>query len=379
MSTPASSAPTRLAIIGLGAMGAAHARNVQGGKVDGLTLSAVCDQDASRCEAFAPALACSSLDEIIAAGAADAVLVATPHFSHPDLCLQALAAGLHVLVEKPIAVHKAAAERLRQVDLAPGQVFAAMFNQRTNPAFQAIHRMVHAGELGALRRIHWTLTDWFRTDTYYNSAGWRATWRGEGGGVLLNQSPHQLDLFCWMFGLPQKVRAFCRFGQYHDIEVEDEVTAYCEFASGASATFITSTGEAPGVNRLEIFGDLGRLQFEGNQLVFQRNDQPVSTCLRTSTSPWNPPQSERIEIPLPPATDTNAQHLAILHNFSDAMRNGAPLIAPAAEGADSVELLNAMLLSTWRDQTIPLPIDAAVYEEELNARIATSRLPAPSA
>ena len=230
--------------------------------------------------------------------------------------------------------------------------------------------MIRSGELGELRRITWLITNWFRSDAYYNSSGWRATWSGEGGGVLLNQCPHHLDLFQWMFGMPSEVRAECLFGRFHDIEVEDDVTATMKFANGATGVLITSTGEAPGTNRLEIAAERGRVVFEEGKIHWKRNETPTSEFSRTSASGYLTPPTWETEIPV---SGQGTQHNGILNNFADAILDGQPLIAPAREGLHSVELANAMLMSTFLNQTIQLPLDGAVYEKLLQQKIATSK------
>jgi predicted dehydrogenase len=249
-------------------------------------------------------------------------------------------------------------------------VFAAMFNQRTDPHYQTIRHLVQSGELGAVRRVQWTITNWFRTEAYYGSGGWRATWAGEGGGVLLNQCPHNLDLFQWIFGLPQKVTGFCSFGRYHGIEVEDDVTAYFEYPNGTHATFITSTGEAPGTNRLEIAAELGRVVYEDERISYTRNAIPMGEFSRISPEAFGRPATTDVPVP---ACGTGGQHTEVLQNFVDAILDGVPLIAPGAEGIHSVELANAILLSAWTGKTVTLPLDGAVYEKALQAKIASSR------
>jgi predicted dehydrogenase len=292
----------------------------------------------------------------------------------------ALAAGLHVLVEKPISVHKADCERLIAAHRNERQVFAAMFNQRTDPAYRRIRALVGDGELGEIRRLNWIITDWFRTAAYYASGGWRATWAGEGGGVLLNQCPHNLDLLQWMFGLPVRVRAFCHFGRYHDIEVEDDVTAYLEFANGATGVFIASTGEAPGTSRLEVAAEGGRVVYERDELRFARNAVPMSEFSRTAPQAFARPECADCVVPL---SDHGGQHNEILQNFADAILDGQPLIAPAREGIRSVELANAMLMSTWLDRTVELPLDGARYARLLRHHARRSpgpkKLAAPTA
>ena len=361
----------RLGVIGLGNMGAAHARCVQLGQVPRMKVSAVCDGNPALLPTDGAIPTFTDPAELLGSGLVDAVLIATPHYAHTTLGVAALEAGLHVLVEKPISVHKADCERLIAAHAGrEKQVFAAMFNQRTDPFYQRIRALVQGGELGELRRVNWIITNWFRTEAYYASGGWRATWAGEGGGVLLNQCPHNLDLLQWLFGMPKTIRAYCRFGRYHDIEVEDDVTAYMEYANGATGVFITTTGEAPGTNRLEVTGERGRLVYEDNRLTFTRNETPMGEFSRTTTAGFATPPVWEVTFP---ATNHGEQHVGILKNFTAAILDGAPLLSPAAEGIHSVELANAMLLSTFQDETIRLPMDAQVYAGWLQKKAAGSR------
>ncbi len=359
----------RIGVIGLGLMGSGHAKNILSNKIPGLELTAVSDAVAAQAENFPNIKFFSTPESLIESGLVDAVLIATPHYSHTSIGIAALKAGLHVLVEKPISVHKSDCEKLLAAHTNPKQIFAAMFNQRADPYYIAIRNMVQDGTLGEIRRINWTITNWFRTCAYYASGSWRATWEGEGGGVLLNQCPHNLDLFSWMFGQPQRVRAFASFGRYHDIEVEDDVTAYMQYANGATATFITSTGEAPGTNRLEVAAENGRLVMENDKLTFTKNEVPMSEFSATTTEKFATPKTTEVIIP---AEGHGEQHTAILKNFTECILEGKTLIAPAAEGIHSVELANAMLLSAFEDRMIEMPLDGAAYEKALLQKIATS-------
>ncbi len=360
---------TRIGIAGLGTMGSNYADWLIAGKVPRATLAAVCDPviDLTR---FAPAHAFTSSEAMIRSDEIDAIIVATPHYLHTTVGIDALQNGLHLLVEKPISVHKADCERLLAAHTNSNKVFAAMFNQRTDPRYLKIRDLIQSGELGEIRRICWIVTNWFRPQVYYDSGGWRATWAGEGGGVLLNQCPHNLDLFQWLFGMPVRVRATCRFGHYHDIEVEDDVTAVMEFKNGVSAVFVTSTGEAPGTNRLEITAERGRVVLEDGTIRWLRNEIPMSEFSRTTASKFGSPSTWTVDIPV---SGTGEQHVGILKNFVAAILDGAPLIAPAAEGLHSVELANAMLMSAFLDQSIALPLDGAAYEKLLQEKISSSK------
>ncbi len=360
----------RLGIIGFGGMGQAHAKNLLAGKVARCELVAACDAVEANLKKFPEIRGFATPEELFAAKCVDAVLIATPHFAHTSLGIAGLEAGLHVLVEKPISVHRADAERLIAAHKNKKQIFAAMFNQRTDPYYKAIRELVRGGELGQVRRVQWTITNWFRTGAYYGMGGWRATWKGEGGGVLLNQCPHNLDLFQWIFGMPKRITGFCSFGRYHDIEVEDDVTAYMEYDDGMTATFITSTGEAPGTNRLEIAAERGRIVYEDDKITYTRNEVPMSEFSKTSPEAFGRPKTENVPVNAP---DHGGQHIAILQNFTDAILDGAVLLSPAEEGIHSVELANSILLSAWTGKAVELPISGAVYEKALNEKIATSK------
>ncbi|XOV88213.1 MAG: Gfo/Idh/MocA family protein [Pseudomonadota bacterium] len=368
----------RLGIIGLGNMGQAHCRSLM--RIDGLELGAVCDIDPGRLQRITDEYHCPGYVDPKAfltgqRGKLDAVLIATPHYDHTTLGISALKQGYHLLVEKPISVHKADCEKLIRAHRDPSRKFAAMFNQRTNSQYQEIRRLITSGELGQIRRIQWTITDWFRSQQYYDSGGWRATWRGEGGGVLMNQCPHQLDLLQWLFGMPTRLRAFCQLGKHHQIEVEDQVTCYLEYRNGATGVFTTTTGEAPGVNRLEIAADNGLLIHDAATKTFRflKNDKPVSRAIQENPG-FRKPAVEVIDIDVP---DTGRQHEEVLENFADAIRFDTPLIARAEEGINSVELANAMLLSSLTDKWVDLPLNARTYANRLRRLIRDSNFRKP--
>ncbi len=309
--------------------------------------------------------------KLIRSGEVDAVIIATPHYAHTTVGIDAFENGVHVLVEKPISVHKADCERLiaaykKSKDLK----FSAMFQMRTRPVWKKIKALIDSGELGEIVRTNWIITGWFRSQSYYDSGGWRATWKGEGGGVLLNQCPHNLDLFQWLCGLPVRVQAFCGFGKYHDIETEDDVTAYFEYANGATGVFIASTGEAPGSERLEIAGDRGKIVLEDGKIKFTRTEVSVKEFTKTDPGRFRRPEVWNIDVPFP---DEKSGHYMITQNFVNAILDGEPLIAPAEEGIHSVEFANAMLYSAWTGKPCDVPIDAAAYAEKLSELAAGSK------
>ncbi len=359
----------RIGIIGMGNIGTAHANAILEGKVKGAVLSAVCNRSPERLQPFPMAKHFQEAEALLQCREVDAVLIATPHFDHVPQGIAALEAGKHVLLEKPIAVHKAEAEQLIAAHTGKSLVFAAMFNQRTDPRYQQLKAMIDDKELGSIHRIHWTITDWFRTEAYYQSSQWRATWKGEGGGVLLNQCPHQLDLWAWLFGMPKQVRAFCQLGRFHDIEVEDAVTAYLEYDQGTTGVFTTTTGEAPGVNRLEIAADHGLVTVHASGLEFLRNDTPARQFSQSHSGGFSKPPTSLQQTSF---EDTGPGHDRILSNFVDAILTGAPLIAPAEEGLHSIELANAMLLSHFQNEPLDLPLNASTYAAKLDSLIRNS-------
>lgn len=372
-----SSEKVRFGIVGVGNMGSAHIRFLS--RLPNAQAVAACDINP---EAFKripeeqrPTIRCyTALDEFLKNEAIECVIVAVPHYSHPECAVRALRAGKHVIVEKPLAVHKAAGlALLAEAARYPDRVKALMLNQRTLPAHIKIKQLIDSGELGHILRINWTITDWFRTQHYYDSGDWRASWRGEGGGVLLNQCPHQLDLMQWFFGMPARVRAAVKLGKYHDIEVEDEVNAYLEYADGKTGNFIASTGEMPGTNRLEIMAERGRLVYESGKLEFLRNEVETSVFCKTSKLSFAKAPHWTCNIDLPPLGPDFNQHGNILANVADAIRHGTPLISPLEEGIKGLELGNAMLYSGLHDCTVELPLDAEAYAEGLEKLAVSSR------
>ena len=351
-------------------MGGYHARMVLEGGVPGCELAAVCDTDASRLKPFRNVPGFRDSHEMIRSGTVDAVLIATPHYSHMPIGVDALRAGLHVLVEKPVSVHMADAKKLIAAHRSKKQVFAAMFNQRTNPVFKKIRSMVRGGELGDIRRVQWTITDWFRSQAYYDSSGWRATWAGEGGGVLLNQCVHNIDILQWIFGMPVRVRALCCLGLHHAIEVEDDASAIFEFPNRATGILVTSTGEAPGVNRLEVSGDRGRLTCESGKLAFVRNEVGTAEYLRTTREGYLPPPAWQVSVPVD--EDTGSQHQKILVNFVRAILHEERLIAPAEDGLKSLEMINGIQLASFLNRSVTFPISVSQYAAFLRSRIAGS-------
>jgi predicted dehydrogenase len=362
----------RLGLIGLGNIGQHHHGYLTAGKVSRAELVAVSDAVPAKLERYKPLKTFTDGEDLIRSGLVDAVIIATPHYQHTSLGIAALKQGLHVMVEKPISAHKADAERLIAAHQSnPKLIFAGMFQLRAEPRYLKIQKLIQSGELGEIVRMSWIMTDWFRTEAYYASGGWRATWKGEGGGVLLNQCLHNLDAMQWLLGMPARVRGFCQLGRFHQIEVEDNVSAYLEYRNGATGTFVSSTGEAPGTNRFEIVGTRGKVLLETDRLSFTRNDADMIEFSHTAKLGFAKPEVWNVHIPFDNASNA---HATLMQNFVNAILDGEPLIAPGAEGIHSVELANVILYSSVLGQTVELPMDSAAYEKKLNQLIAESRI-----
>ncbi|KTD86059.1 Gfo/Idh/MocA family protein [Paenibacillus etheri] len=365
----------RYGIIGIGNMGTAHAQSLLS-EIKGAELTAVCDKREERLKWAEEQLPenvrkYSTPKELFESRIIDVVLICTPHYDHPTLAIEAFQHGYHVLVEKPAGVYTKAVQQMNDAAARSDRKFGIMYNQRTNPLYQKLRDLIQSGELGEIRRTNWIITDWYRSQNYYNSGGWRATWAGEGGGVLLNQDPHQLDLWQWTTGMmPKRIRAFCHFGKYRNIEVEDDVTAYVEYENGATGLFITTTGEAPGTNRFEINGDNGKIVVEDGKLTFWRLRTPEPQFNAEFTGGFGSPECWKCEIPV--ENGGGEQHKGILRNFTNAILHDEALLAPGEEGIKGLTLSNAMYLSAWTDNWVELPMDSDLFYDKLMEKVKSS-------
>lgn len=367
----------RYGIIGMGNQGNSYALAFKNEKITNGVLVAVCDFNEDRLnlakENFPNLKYFSNYEEMLDSNLCDAVIVVTPHYDHPKLVIECLKRDINVICDKPAGVYTKQVREMNEFAKNSKARFAMMFNQRTNCVYRKMREMVKEGSIGEIQRVNWVITNWFRPQAYYNSGGWRATWAGEGGGVLINQCPHQIDLVQWVVGkMPKTVRGFCGYGRWHDIEVEDEVTAFFEYENGATGVFVTTTGEAPGTNRFEISGTKGKLRCEDDKLFWYKNEVDSIEFCKTSTSNFGKPKLEIIEV----ETDgKNPQHLGILENFTNAILGLEEQFVQGVEGINGVELMNAIELSGWKDgEKITLPVNEEEYLTELNKRRATSKL-----
>lgn len=365
----------KIGIIGIGNMGTAHANNITAGRCPELELAAVADINPARlhwAQEHLPATVARFDDaaKMLDSGLCDAVIVSVPHYDHPRYAIEAFHRGIHVMCEKPAGVYTKQVRQMNQEAAKSDVVFGMMFNQRTDHVYRKMKEIVAGGSLGAIRRTSWIVTDWYRSQAYYDSGAWRATWSGEGGGVLLNQCPHNLDLWQWICGMPVKVDAHLHYGKWHDIEVEDDVTAYVEYENGATGTFITTTGDTPGTNRFEITLDKGKLIAEGGKLSLWENAVSEPEFSRTNTVPFARPDCALSQV----ETDGKSeQHVGVLNAFVGAILHHTPLVADGREGIRGLTLSNAMHLSSWLGREVTLPLDEEQFLHELQQRVATSR------
>lgn len=343
----------KLGIIGYGNMGTSHARNIAEGKVPNVELCAICDIDPARkavCEKNHPTVAFfEKAEDLMASGLCDSILIAVPHYDHPTMAIRAFELGLNVIVEKPAGVYTKQVLEMNEAAKKSGKTFGIMYNQRTDRVYQRLKQMIDNGELGHIKRITWIVTSWYRCQAYHNSSAWRSRWETEGGGTLINQNPHQLDLWQWLFGVPDKIYAKVAFGKYYDIEVEDEVVAFFDYNNGTIGQYITSTAEAPGTNRLEIACDMGKIIVEGDTITFTKNEMSEREWNRTRKVPFGKPRTDVITEKI---AETANQHATLLTNYAQAVLTGSPLLAPGEEGIKGLTISNSIHLSGWTGETI---------------------------
>ena len=369
----------RYGVIGLGNMGSGHIANfMKEGNIPFGEVVAIADRKQEKIDRIKNLYPNHTFEcylegsELIEHGNVEAVIIAVPHYQHPELTILALKKNINVICEKPAGVYTKQVKEMIEVSKNSHALFTMMFNQRTNCVYRKMREIVTGGEIGEVKRVNWIITDWYRSQSYFDSGDWRATWEGEGGGVLFNQSPHQLDLLAWVVGMmPKRLQAFCHFGKWHNIEVEDDVTCYLEYEKGATGVFVTSTADAPGTNRFEVLGTGGKIVCENDKLKLYKNEIDERKFNQEYKGGFGSPKFEEIEV----ETDgENLQHTGICRNFTNAILGIEPLFVDGKEGLNSVELMDAMLMSTWLNKMIELPIDDEKYHELLLKQIKNSKI-----
>lgn len=364
-------------IIGVGNQGSYYAKMFADGKIENGVLTALCDNNENKLKTAKEKYGggyeyFSDYSEMLKSGLIDVAMVETPHYQHPQIVMDCIENGINVICDKPAGVYTKQVKEMNDYAEKHNVKFGMMFNQRTNCVYKKMREIIAAGDIGSIQRVTWIITDWFRTQSYYDNGSWRATWKGEGGGVLINQCPHQIDLIQWIVGeMPVKVRAVCHYGKWHNVEVEDDVTAYFEYKNGATGVFITTTGEAPGTNRFEVSGSKGKLLCEDGKLIWFKNDRDCIEVCKTSDKGFDTPACEKVVV----ETDgENPQHAGIINNFTNSLLGIEKQFVQGVDGINGVELMNAIELSGWNNgEEIALPIDEDRYFNELNEHIAISK------
>src|SRR3979411_3327211 len=332
----------RFAVIGVGAnVFNMHDPALRSNNVE---IVGVCDINVEAAERQAERLGCpyfADHRELLAATRPDAVAVLAPHPFHAALAIDCLNAGAPLLVEKPIAVHVAEADRMIAAAAQADRLLAVNLQHRTRGEIRTARKLLESGRLGQIQRVE-MVAIWTRTASYYAQAGWRGTWQGEGGGVLMNQSPHSLDLICHLVGQPSRVVAWNRT-LFHAIETEDTSLSLLEWPNGALGTLLVTTAQAGEPERLEIAGTRGILQLGRGGVHFVEADQDLRDFLKTSPEPFGKPIFRDQDVVLEPG---GGDHTDVYANFLEAIRSGAPLVADGAGGRLSLELANALIYSS---------------------------------
>ena len=360
----------RYGIVGTGGMGSGHARTLQ--RIEDAQLVAVCDIVPEVAESIGEEYNVpytTDYRQLIARDDVDAVIIATPHYFHPEIAVHAMENGKAALSEKPISVTVAQADAMVAAAHRTGVPFGVMHQTRADAAWQAAHDLVEGGRLGEIYRTLMIYAD-FRSQAYYNSAGWRATWAGEGGGVLINQAPHSLDRFTWLGGLPSKVTAVTKTA-HHVIEVEDVAAALLEYPNGAVGYVYCCTNEWPPTNIMEFCGEYGKLQIIGDTLRFWEIPEGIHHFSDTTPSMWDKAVANEVAVPL---VERERGHAAILRNFARHILYGEALIAPGVEGIKTVEMIDAIILSGASGEPVDVPVDRARYDAFLAGKVATSQV-----
>lgn len=365
----------RLGILGIGNQGTMYSKRILAGECPDFVLTAICDHNPKRIAWAKENLNADisyfdNAEQMLSSGAIDACIIAVPHYDHPQYAVACMEQGIHVLVEKPAGVYTKQVRWMNEEAKKHNVVFGMMFNQRTSSIYRKMHDLIQSGKYGQIRRTNWIVTNWYRPQAYYDSGDWRATWSGEGGGVLMNQCPHQLDLWQWICGMPVKVHAHIKYGMWHDIEVDDDVTAYVEYENGATGVFITTTGDGCGTNRFEIQLDKAKIIAEDDKLTVMEFAVSEPEFTRSNKAPFGFIETKEID---PELDGENPAHMGVIRSWGGAILRGEPMVAQGEEGINGLTLANAMYLSDWLGMDVEIPFDEDLFYEHLMKRVATSR------
>lgn len=372
----------RLGIIGLGAQGTTYAEFIKAGKIPQIEIGAICDintEKKNEVENHYPNVPFyNDYIAMLESGDVDAIVTTVPHYLHTEIGIAALERDIHALLEKPADIY---AEKVKEIsELAaskPHLTFGIFFNQRTNPLYQKVKSLIDDDVIGNIRRTNWIITTWWRPQAYYNQSSWRATWSEEGGGVLVNQAPHQIDLLQWLCGMPKSVFSNIKYGYQRDLAVDDDVTTILDYGNGATGVFITCTHDIIGTDRLEITGDKGKILVEDSKTISLTRLKESETQMNRNMS-WEEAAKIFKGNGLENIFDQETfdfesvwgeQHINVLANFAANIIDGTPLIAPGNDGINGVNLVNAIYLSSWTGKEVTVPVSPSEFQDALNQQI----------
>lgn len=387
----------KLGIIGVGQQGGTYTALITGKhinptgmnlpkmEINNIEIGAFCDIDENvrkkLKELFPDTPIYENYIDMLDSGNVNAIVTTVPHYLHTTMGIDALNRNINVLLEKPAGVYSKQVEEIIEVSKTkPELTFAVFFNQRMNPLYKKLKEIIENGEIGNIRRTNWIITTWYRPQAYYDMSNWRATWGGEGGGVLVNQAPHQIDLLQWLCGMPKKVYANVKYGYMRNIAVEDEVTAIFDYGNGATGVFVTCTHDLSGTDRLEILGDKGKIVVEGSKTAYvtrlSKTEQEINKSVNDKESIFKLMMggvtgkneyatTETIEFP----SAWGVQHADILRNFVDNITLNTPLVADGAEGINGVKIANAIHLSSWLKKEVDVDGNEDLFLKLLQEKI----------
>ena len=370
----------RFGVIGVGVMGGMHADILTNDDDPRFSLAAIADIDTAKArkvgaKADVPWFATG--EEMIASGLCDAVIVATPHYWHAPLTIRAARTGLHVMCEKPLSSTVGHARAMITECKKRKVKLGVMLHQRARADMTTVKKLIDSGAIGEVFRAQLICSNWFRTQAYYDSGAWRGTWDGEGGGVLINQAPHHLDLYQWIAGMPKKVLGLIST-RCHKIEVEDCANFLLDYEDGKVGYIYTTTAEEPGYEEFMICGDKGTIVIGDEGVKLGKLAMPVSQHIFASGDAGAGGAEQGIEWTTVEPEGPSGGHIDVTRGFVEWILTGKKPFdfADGKQALNELELSNAMHLAGYRNKVVALPVDAAEMERlmsSLEQRLSTGK------
>lgn len=366
----------RIGIAGIGFIAEEYIKLITGGAVQGADITALSSRNAAHMAEIKEkynlknAVLFTDYEDMLRCGRIDMVMICTPHFQHPKMAISAIERNIHTLIEKPVGVFPEELDALEHCIRNHAHVQSGvLYCRRTNPIYASIKQLLEEGALGTIKRITWIITDMYRPQIYFDSVSWRGTYSAEGGGMLMNQVSHHIDLLVWLCGLPEDMQAHCYTAQERNIEVENEVSITMEYSGKAIGQFIASTRECPGSNRLEISGSKGQIILENERKLIARTLQTDEKefAVATQESYGKIPYEEWEQILEAP--DNRILQAAIVNNFLRALEGKAQVLCPVMEAIQAQQFIQGAYLSSWQEKKLKLPVDTDAYTAELRKRM----------